>query len=105
MSDEKRRLIDAFNLVSEAYDESPPRFFDLIAAGLIREAQIPAGARVLGVATGTGKVALPAAHAAGPSGRVVGIGLSNGMLSQARRKIGILPRDVCPNGRGSAAVQ
>jgi SAM-dependent methyltransferase len=46
---------------------------------------------VLDVATGTGKVALEAAQDAGPSGHVVGVDLSEGMLARARRKAGDLP--------------
>jgi len=91
MDEQKRRVTSVFNLASDTYDQSPLRFFDLNAAALIREAQIPEGARVLDVATGTGKVALAAARAVGPRGRVVGIDLSAGMLDRARQKAGNLP--------------
>ncbi len=39
------------------------------------------------VATGTGIVAIAAAHILGTEGKVVGVDISPGMLSQARRKI------------------
>lgn len=41
---------------------------------------------VLDLATGTGLVALEIARAVGPSGRVIGVDISNGMLATARRK-------------------
>lgn len=42
------------------------------------------GETVLDVACGTGLVALMAAQAVGPGGRVVGVDLSQGMLQQVR---------------------
>lgn len=45
------------------------------------------GQKVLDIATGTGLVAIPAAHIVGSEGKVVGVDISSGMLSQAQRKI------------------
>lgn len=42
--------------------------------------------RVLDLATGRGEPAIPAAHAVGPTGRVVGVELSAGVLSIARER-------------------
>ncbi len=91
MDDQKRRVAAAFDLAADAYDAPLRRCFDLHAVVLVREARIPPGARVLDVATGTGKVALGAARAVGPNGHVVGVDLSEGMLARARRKAGDLP--------------
>ncbi len=91
MDDEKRRIAAAFDLAAVDYDAPLRRGFDLHAGALVREVRIPPGARVLDVATGTGKVALLAAQVVGPSGHVVGVDLSEGMLAQARRKAGDLP--------------
>ncbi len=91
MDEQKRRWVAAFDLAADTYDQASLRFLDLNAAALVREAQIPEGARVLDVATGTGKVALAAARVVGARGRVVGIDLSTGMLERARQKAGALP--------------
>jgi len=55
----------------------------------LRHAGLEPGARVLDVATGTGLLAQAAARRVGPSGRVVGLDPSAGMLSRAkdRRRI------------------
>jgi ubiquinone/menaquinone biosynthesis C-methylase UbiE len=90
IDDQKRRVAAAFDLAAADYDAALRRCFDLHAIALVREAQVPLGARVLDVAAGTGKVALEAARAVGPSGHVVGVDLSAGMLAQARRKPGDL---------------
>jgi SAM-dependent methyltransferase len=52
---------------------------------LLARASPKPGDRVLDVACGTGLEALEAAHAVGPVGRVVGIDLSDRMISAARR--------------------
>lgn len=91
MEEQKRRIMTAFDLASTTYDEPALRCFDVHAPVLVRNAQIHEGARVLDVATGTGKVALEAARLVGLKGWVIGIDLSEGMLAQARRKTGALP--------------
>ena len=91
MEEQKRRVVAAFDLASDTYDEPALRCFDLHALALVREAKLHEGARVLDVATGTGKVACTAARAVGAKGRIIGIDLSEGMLAQARRKAEGLP--------------
>ena len=88
----KTKLWDeVFDLSADSYDHPALRFFDLNARALVREVEIPAGAAVLDVATGTGKVAVEAARIVGPEGRVIGVDASAGMLERARRKAGNLP--------------
>lgn len=91
MEEQKRQVVAAFDLASDTYDEPALKCFDLHSLALVREAQVHEGAQVLDVATGTGKVAFAAARAIGPKGRIVGIDLSEGMLVQARRRLGGLP--------------
>src|SRR6185295_11910037 len=74
-------------------DEAADRFAALgeryagdLALHLTRLAQVAAGDRVLDVGTGGGVVALAAADAAGPSGRVVGVDISEAMLARARER-------------------
>ena len=88
MEEQKRRFVAAFDLASTTYDEPSLRFFDVHALALVQKAGIHEGARVLDVATGSGKVALEVARVVGPKGQVIGVDLSEGMLAQARRKTG-----------------
>ncbi|WP_204042343.1 class I SAM-dependent methyltransferase [Acrocarpospora phusangensis] len=53
------------------------------AERLVELAELPPGASVLDAATGTGLAALAAARAVGPSGGVVGVDISSGMLREA----------------------
>jgi enediyne biosynthesis protein CalE5 len=54
---------------------------------LVEIAGVRAGNRVLDIATGSGEPALTAARAVGPSGRVVAVDMSPGMLAIARERI------------------
>ena len=54
---------------------------------LVELAKVRGGDRVLDIATGSGEPALTAARAAGPSGRVVAVDMSPGMLAIARERI------------------
>lgn len=62
-------------------------FHPRIAQRLLDYAQLQPGDKVLDVATGTGLVAIAAAQQVAPNGWVMGVDLSEGMLSQAKRKI------------------
>ncbi|WP_367614511.1 class I SAM-dependent methyltransferase [Teichococcus coralli] len=55
----------------------------------LRQAGLAPGMRVLDVATGTGLVAREAARIAGPSGLVMGLDPSAGMLAEARRGLAL----------------
>ncbi len=54
---------------------------------LVELAGVRAGNRVLDIATGSGEPALTCARAVGPSGRVVAVDMSPGMLAIARERI------------------
>jgi enediyne biosynthesis protein CalE5 len=54
---------------------------------LVALANVRAGNRVLDIATGSGEPALTAARVVGPSGRVVAVDMSPGMLAIARERI------------------
>jgi ubiquinone/menaquinone biosynthesis C-methylase UbiE len=53
---------------------------------LIKGVDIRPGSCILDVATGTGLLALGVAQRVGPAGKVIGIDISEGMLTEARRK-------------------
>lgn len=90
-SDEARRAHDllqaqAFDRVADFFEQPLPEEVARRTAAVVWEAEIPAGAAVLDVGTGTG-VLLPYVLSRGPS-RVVACDLSEQMLARARRKFG-----------------
>lgn len=62
-------------------------FHPRLAHCLVEYAEIQNGQEILDMATGTGLVAVEAVQLVGPEGRVVGVDLSPGMLSQAKSKV------------------
>lgn len=94
MDERKRRMTEFYERISGTYDYRMGTLMQLstrLAEALVRHAAVSEGAQVLDVGTGTGNVALAAARFVGARGRVVGVDLSDGMLTQARRKAGSLP--------------
>lgn len=99
----KRRQIDqedvvrlyqeAYDQSAEAFDETVVPLFRPLAERLIELAGIKQGERVLDIGTGTGLAALLTAPLVGKSGHALGIDVSEGMLSIARRKA---PREHFP---------
>ena len=81
----KQVIEQVFDGAAEGYDRAGPSLFRQFGARLIEWMEIPVGARVLDIATGTGAVLIPAAQRVGTSGHVIGIDLSNEMLGEANR--------------------
>ena len=79
----KHNVIAVFDQVAERYDNPSMRFFPFCADRLIAHLRPQPGSKVLDVATGTGAVALAAAQAIAPHGRVQAIDLSENMLQTA----------------------
>lgn len=80
-----QRLSDLFDTLAPTYDAVGVDFFAPIAARLVEMTGVVAGDRVADLGCGKGAFLLPAARAAGPSGSVVGVDLSLGMVDAARR--------------------
>ena len=80
---DKQNSIAVFNLVASHYDNPSMRFFPFCADRLISHLRLAPDAKVLDVATGTGVVAMAAAQALGPQGRVQAIDLAEDMLNKA----------------------
>jgi ubiquinone/menaquinone biosynthesis C-methylase UbiE len=81
----KRRIKTTFDTLAADYEGL--RFVHVCATRLLELTNLTEGSRVLDVATGTGLVALAAAHAVGPTGRVTGVDFSAQMLDKARQKL------------------
>jgi ubiquinone/menaquinone biosynthesis C-methylase UbiE len=76
----------SYDPVVEQFDRFTERTTRPLAARMISLARLATGQRALDVGTGTGVVALQAAAFVMPTGKVLGIDLSEGMLAVARAK-------------------
>jgi ubiquinone/menaquinone biosynthesis C-methylase UbiE len=79
---------------AEAYARFVPRLAGPLAEEIVSLAALAPGDRVLDVGCGTGLASAAAAAAVAPSGSVVGVDLSRGMLAAAARRL-----EGAPNGR------
>ena len=83
--DYKQKVIDFFNgrtaydLEGDSHPREAKRLFEYVA--------VQSGQTILDLATGTGLVAIPAARAVAPTGSVIGVDISPGMLAQAKDKV------------------
>ena len=77
------RIANIYDERSAAYDDS---FHPRLAADFIKWADLQPGQNVLDLCCGTGLVSLLAKGEVGPSGRVIGVDISNKMLDEGRRK-------------------
>lgn len=75
----------SYNQVAQSFDRLVTQLSAPVAARLVALAGLTPNNHVLDVGSGTGIVALRAASTMGPSGKVVGIDLSDGMLEVARQ--------------------
>jgi len=76
-----------FDRAAATYELTGVDFFSRFGTRLVELAAPGTGDRVLDVGCGTGAVLVPAAHAVGPTGRVVGIDLAEAMLQRCRAAI------------------
>lgn len=83
----KQKITEVFDTVSNQYDNPATRFFPFCADRLITHLQPSPGFKILDIATGTGAVAMPAAQAILPGGRVQAIDLSANMLDVAAKNL------------------
>ncbi|MGH9930976.1 MAG: class I SAM-dependent methyltransferase [Pyrinomonadaceae bacterium] len=84
----KIRDASSYDSVTNEFDLFTDRLSQPLAAHLVSLAQLTPADRVLDVGAGTGVVSLQAAPLVRPGGKVVGIDLSEAMLSVAKTKAG-----------------
>lgn len=83
----QQQVARVFNQVAAGYDHAALRFFPFAADRLIMRLNPASGTKILDVAAGTGAVALAAAQAVGPQGRVSAVDLAETMLDRLQEKI------------------
>lgn len=86
----KQRVINMWQGRGASYDANDT-FHYALAAQLVDLADIAPGNAVLDAATGTGMAALLAAERAGEAGRVLGVDISESMLSEVGFGLGLSP--------------
>src|SRR5215204_3054434 len=86
LDDAKSTAARMYDLLASSYNHIVPFFTDF-GEQLVVEARVQDGERVLDVATGQGACLIPAAAAVGPTGAVVGIDISEGMIEVLDRSI------------------
>lgn len=83
----KEYMAGVFDRAADTYEQVGVAFFAPVAAELVRRADPGPGDHVLDAGCGTGASLVPAAHAVGPTGRVVGLDLAPGMVAAAGAQI------------------
>jgi ubiquinone/menaquinone biosynthesis C-methylase UbiE len=80
------RAAFAYNAAADFYDASPLSFWNYFGRRTIELLSLPVAARVLDVCCGAGASAIPAVELVGPTGKVIGVDLSQNLLELARTK-------------------
>lgn len=80
----KQADAESYNAVNLSFDKFTRRLSTPLAQRMAALAGLRAGEAVLDVGSGTGVAALAAGRAVGPTGSVIGLDLSEGMLAVAR---------------------
>lgn len=80
-----KHITDTYDERSGSHDKS--EWHRKTALRLVEELPPRSGDRVLDIGTGTGTIAFHAASLVGPNGKVIGVDLSKGMLTQANKKL------------------
>jgi len=83
----KQRISALYSRVAPVHEEQGPPRFAHAGRRLVQLTEVAPGERVLDLATGRGAVLFPAAERVGPTGRVVGIDLAEGMVAQTEAAI------------------
>jgi ubiquinone/menaquinone biosynthesis C-methylase UbiE len=82
----KARIAATYDSAAEHFDDPALSFWQYYGERTVERAQLKPGDIVLDVCSGSGASAIPAAHAVAPNGRVIGLDISNNLISLARAK-------------------
>jgi ubiquinone/menaquinone biosynthesis C-methylase UbiE len=82
----KAKAAATYNAAADHFDAAPLAFWDRYGRRTVERLDLAEGARVLDAGCGSGASAVPAAERVGPSGRVIGVDLAEGLLRLAEAK-------------------
>jgi ubiquinone/menaquinone biosynthesis C-methylase UbiE len=82
----KSKAATTYDAAADTYDDAANTFWERYGRRTVERLGLKPGARVLDVCCGSGASALPGAEIVGPTGSVLGVDLSAGLLDLARRK-------------------
>jgi ubiquinone/menaquinone biosynthesis C-methylase UbiE len=94
MSEAAGRVAHVYGAAADHYNLPALGFWDRFGADTIARLSLPLGCNVLDLCCGAGASAIPAAHAVGPTGHVLGIDVAEPLLQLARARSA---RDVLAN--------
>ena len=86
LDEAKTKAATTYNAASDHYDHPANTFWERYGRRTVERLQLPPGARVLDVCSGSGASAIPAAEIVGPGGSVTGVDLAENLLGLARAK-------------------
>ena len=82
----KAKAAATYNAAADRFDSPDNAFWGRFGRATIDRLKLRSGMHVLDVCAGSGASALPAAEVVGPSGRVVAVDISDGLLALLERK-------------------
>jgi ubiquinone/menaquinone biosynthesis C-methylase UbiE len=86
LSEHAYRAARAYGAAADHYGLASLGFWDRFGAATVTRLALAAGDRVLDLCCGAGASAIPAAHAVGPAGHVLGIDVAEPLLELARAR-------------------
>ena len=86
LTEHARRAARTYGAAADHYGLASLGFWDRFGAATVTRLSLAAGARVLDLCCGAGASAIPAAHAVGAAGRVLGIDVAEPLLELARAR-------------------
>ncbi|MGJ6979284.1 class I SAM-dependent methyltransferase [Aestuariimicrobium soli] len=86
LSEQSRAVAGLFSALADDYDRSGVDFFVPMATGLVEALAVQPGEACLDLGCGPGTASLVLAHRVGPTGRVLGVDLSDAMVQRARQE-------------------
>ncbi len=87
MDDHKTWVSNIFDRAAPEYGKKSSSFFTHFGKRLVEQVPVHAGSYGLDVATGKGAVLFPLAQAIGPSGKVIGVDISQQMLQETAKEV------------------